>query len=405
MKVNILIVLLVCISFIAVSQNVTISGKVIDAKSGLPLVSATIRIKDKSFGTTSGSTGDFTLALPAKTNDTLVISYLGYKSLPKHLNTIDTSHSDYALEELPVMLDEIVVLSKKQSRFEVRRLESSLKVIEANLYTAKIEVTNFEYNLFLSHLLNTNQTALYNKYKPNVSKYSGSDLLFFKAYHSQQLESNRSELVQNYDEYPVVNISYEAVIAYCEWLTESYNNTKAKKKFKKVMFKLPTVNEWQIAALGYPKFQSWVVEENEVEVTVPDNPVDEIGKTKKVIPVKGNEILYPWFGSYNYRNKPQNRRSCWMGNFKVPEESMSCVKFRAGGDGYVFTGNVATYFPNGMGLYDMVGNVSEMLYEKGKACGGSWNHSPEESTIMSVNTYVDASGAVGFRIFMEALDD
>ena len=93
-----------------------------------------------------------------------------------------------------------------------------------------------------------------------------------------------------------------------------------------------------------------------------------------------------------------------MGNFKVPEESLSCVKLRAGGDGYVFSGNVATYFPNGMGLFDVVGNVSEMLKEEGKACGGSWNHAPEESTIMSVNSYSGISGALGFRVFMEVVE-
>jgi hypothetical protein len=30
-----------------------------------------------------------------------------------------------------------------------------------------------------------------------------------------------------------------------------------------------------------------------------------------------------------------------------------------------------SYFPNGIGLYDMVGNVAEIVKEKGIACGGS----------------------------------
>jgi hypothetical protein len=51
----------------------------------------------------------------------------------------------------------------------------------------------------------------------------------------------------------------------------------------------------------------------------------------------------------------------------------------------------------------VVGNVAEMTLEKGKACGGSWNHSPEESTIKSVNDYNGPSANVGFRVFMEVI--
>jgi hypothetical protein len=57
-----------------------------------------------------------------------------------------------------------------------------------------------------------------------------------------------------------------------------------------------------------------------------------------------------------------------------------------------------------MGLWDVVGNVAEMTNEKGKACGGSWNHTPEESTIRSINEYKGPDAAVGFRPFMEVIE-
>jgi hypothetical protein len=49
--------------------------------------------------------------------------------------------------------------------------------------------------------------------------------------------------------------------------------------------------------------------------------------------------------------------------------------------------------------------VAEMVAEKGKACGGSWNHAPENATISSINEYSNSSGAVGFRVFMEVIND
>ena len=67
--------------------------------------------------------------------------------------------------------------------------------------------------------------------------------------------------------------------------------------------------------------------------------------------------------------------------------------------------SVGVYFPNRMELYDVIGNVAEMIDEEGKAMGGSWNHSPEKSTIKSVNEYEGSDPSVGFRIFMEVIEE
>ena len=64
----------------------------------------------------------------------------------------------------------------------------------------------------------------------------------------------------------------------------------------------------------------------------------------------------------------------------------------------------ATYFPNNIGLYDVIGNVAEMIDDKGKACGGSWDDLPLESTIHSVKSYSDSDATIGFRVFMEVVE-
>jgi formylglycine-generating enzyme required for sulfatase activity len=382
-------------------KNVIVRGKVVDSKTKQPLVNASVRLKGLPHATASDMEGNFEFALPdGLLNDTLFVSYVGYRVFRDKLSNLDFTNKVYLLEEAPTLLDEVMIFEKKLYKFELKKLEASMKLIKGNLYASKTEVTNDEYHQFLKHLLQSGQMPLYKKYKPDITNYEGTLLIFFKGYHLPQLESTESTYNNDYDDYPVVNISYEAALAYCNWLTELYNTYKGKKKFTKVSFKLPNAKEWQIAALGYKKFQSWELEENEVEVSIPEQPGDEVGKLKKMIPVKGN-VLYPWFGAHDYRNKPQNKRNCWMGNFKVPDESIPCVISRPGGDGYLITGKVSTYFPNGMGLYDVVGNVAEMIDEKSKACGGSWDHLPEQSTIVSIDNYSGTSGAVGFRVFME----
>jgi formylglycine-generating enzyme required for sulfatase activity len=68
------------------------------------------------------------------------------------------------------------------------------------------------------------------------------------------------------------------------------------------------------------------------------------------------------------------------------------------------TAPVRCYFPNDMGFYDVVGNVAEMISERGKACGGSWNDPPDKSTIRSIKEYDGPDETVGFRVFMEVIE-
>ncbi len=387
-------------------ENITIKGKVLDAETGQPLIYANVGISNHAYSTASDLDGNFGLLIPKEhLVDTLFISYVGYKTFTGRVSGLDLDNLVIRLEISTIQLKEVMINEQKyEYKLKIRRFENSLKLIKGNLYAANMEVTNEAYHHFLNQLQRSGQIELHNTYKPDFSKYQGSLLAFFKGYHRQYQNPKKGKFDRNLNEYPVVNITQEAAKAYCAWLTDLYNNSKGRRKFKQVIFRLPTRKEWQIAALGSKRFQSWEIEENEVLVGIPKYPGDEFAKKTKSIPVKGNDILYPWYKVYAYRNKVQNKNGCWLGNFKVPEDGTSCEIYRPDRDGFAITAPVGVFFPNGMGLYDVVGNVAEMIDEEGKACGGSWDHLPEESTITSVNTYSGSSGAVGFRIFMEVLE-
>jgi formylglycine-generating enzyme required for sulfatase activity len=71
------------------------------------------------------------------------------------------------------------------------------------------------------------------------------------------------------------------------------------------------------------------------------------------------------------------------------------------------TAPVKSYEPNTFGLYNMSGNVAEMLFEKGKTKGGSWLDSAEAMKIASNGKFAQYSQpcpAIGFRVFMEVLE-
>ena len=288
---------------------------------------------------------------------------------------------------------------------DTKEIESTFRPVSQKIYAQASEVTNEQYNRFLNYLQQQHFDDYYRKYAFDLSAYSEPALSFMRNYTSARVPTKRDKY---FTRYPAVSISFEGAQAYCEWLTEQYNNS-ATRKFKKVKFRLPSRDEWQIAAASIKNPSSWKLDDQVVDVRIyealsPDSPHGKDFKLKKVS-LANETVLYPWFRFYHFRNTVLNHKGCSLGNFKFPESQTPCRPEKMNtADGFMLMGVVEAYFPNDVGLYDMVGNVAEMTDEKGKACGGSWNHPPEESTIRSINAYDGPDAAVGFRVFMEVIE-
>jgi hypothetical protein len=65
--------------------------------------------------------------------------------------------------------------------------------------------------------------------------------------------------------------------------------------------------------------------------------------------------------------------------------------------GYDVTAPVNSYTKNHFGLYNMIGNVSEMVTEKGTSKGGGWRHLLEECRVGKDITYEKPTSWLGFR--------
>jgi len=245
--------------------------------------------------------------------------------------------------------------SFKSFLMNTKQIERAFVKLEDNVFVNKFEVSNIEYTKFLNSIRHSNLylKCLYDSTKWNTTN---TDYTFnqpmVNLYHSHPA----------YDDYPVVNISHFAAQKYCEWLTQQYN-TQRKRKYTQVVFRLPTEKEWEYAARG--------------------------DKSARKSPFENDEIL----------NK--DCKGCYYANLKFPQKD--AVKYTV--DGGFYTVKTGSYNPNLKGIYNAIGNVSEMIDINNVSKGGSWNSTFEESNINLRATYSEPNAETGFRILMEVIQE
>lgn len=99
------LVLVVCLSFPALAQKITVTGTVTDP-SGEPLIGASVLAQGTSNGTATDIDGNYTINVDA--NGTLVFSYVGYDT--QNVAIKGRTKIDVQLAENSVMLKEVVAI-------------------------------------------------------------------------------------------------------------------------------------------------------------------------------------------------------------------------------------------------------------------------------------------------------
>lgn len=258
-----------------------------------------------------------------------------------------------------------------------RYLQKELVQVTDNLYVWPYEVSNGMYNEFLNDL----------KAEDSIE----AEIYAVKSEAWESVLTYAKPFVDYYDshpayvDYPVVNITQADAERFCEWLTDKYNQDP-KYKFQKAVFRLPTLAEWeQIAS---------------------DGDADK---------------MFPW--GYPYI---RNGNGQFMSNFT--RVSSECVKYFKDGcyvvdtacqhkriqsifagklsDKLALTTPVKSFLPTQNGLYNISGNVAEMVTE-GVAKGGSWHSLPYYCQIWTDPEFKDnsqPSPMVGFRFVMELVE-
>lgn len=223
-------------------------------------------------------------------------------------------------------------------------------------YMLKGEVTNKQYRIFLYDLKTKGRDKEYLMALPDTAQWNSIGYL-------NQPMVNLYFNHPAYDNYPVVNVSKKGAELYCIWLTKQMRKKYPKQNFND--FRLPTKAEWVYAAKGDYK-----------------------------------NTPYPWGNEFL-----TNSKGCCLANYKVigdqnihKDSTNQLVVVQHSDNNTNYTVSVYSYLPNKFGLYNMSGNVAEMVADENVAMGGSWNDSGFDIQVTSEKQFTSPQPTVGFRV-------
>lgn len=220
--------------------------------------------------------------------------------------------------------------------------------INDTLYLDETEVSNFSWREF------EYWTAV--RYGKNSDEYKfvlPDTLVWMNSRFKNEAMSNLYHWHPAFRDYPVVGISYEQAVAYCKWRTgrvKEYMLRSGKYKNLELTYRLPDEKEWMSATFN---------------------------------------------GQFEFSNNGRDQKNRFKFNaFFPPQETTGEAFHTADHD---FTAPVYAYWQNVYGVYNMIGNVAEMIQEKGKAKGGSWQDPPDSCRVGKQQSYTSPSAWLGFR--------
>lgn len=240
-----------------------------------------------------------------------------------------------------------------------------IEVSVQSFYMQNGEITNRQYQVFLNELKATGQLEKLKIAQIDTNKWVtalGSMEAYKQYYHIHPA----------YLDYPVVNVSHAAAKLYCEWLNQNMGSVNELPGVYK--FRLPERAEYIRAARG-------------------DDPTVNYSWKNNWLRNSEGQIMcnFLQFGSENiHKDEVTN-------NFEIVLMDLDMGAISGNADVVALS---ESYWPNQFGIYNLNGNVAEMIAEDGIAVGGSWQNTGYDVRIESKSNYSGPNPMTGFRVVM-----
>ncbi|GGG32921.1 formylglycine-generating enzyme family protein [Hymenobacter glacieicola] len=267
--------------------------------------------------------------------------------------------------------------------------------VAENLFIDETEVANIHWLEYLHFLRRDSTLSLYRSQLPDSTGWQ-------PVVDPEQDQAPQSYFrAPGYRYYPATNISYEQAQAYCRWRSAMVNQgyfqgAEFRKQYPElrdyivtVTYRLPTEQEWQVAAAGgggvgprpFELIQTRSVRKPKGQKLAQADDLTACLDAQQ-LPHPAAEVAY---------ELPYNLRENY---------------YLAGSNQVFFCAPAKEIFPlqritdgpaNGLGMQQVIGNVAEMTATKGVAKGGSFKSSVAGLTLQARQTYQGPQSWLGFR--------
>lgn len=251
-------------------------------------------------------------------------------------------------------------------------------------FIAKWEVTNAEYKEFLSTANGRDRQLMIDTSGWTRSTFDGDVLA--DRYHSLK-------------DHPVVNISQKAAERYCHWLAERMNSEAERDVI--IRSRLPSRQEWILAATGG----------SDLSYSCGDRVSDWNGKPMcNYRRIEDDLVSHDWrTGNYSVMDPQRNEDP----SMRRPSSDPRGIHMRISGARIATHSTLRdptvespiapsrSFFANRNGLFNMSGNVAEMIDSAGVAIGGSWLNTGYDVRVSSLTEFVMPTPWIGFRPVLE----
>jgi formylglycine-generating enzyme required for sulfatase activity len=227
----------------------------------------------------------------------------------------------------------------------------------SEFYVSSTEITNINWKEFLSYLKQEGRMEEYNANILDTTVWRTA-----LAYNEPFVDYYYWHPA--YKDYPAVGMTLIQAQAYASWLTEIF---AMRDQEVKITFSVPTKKQWIRAARGE------------------------------------TSGFYPWGGPYM-----RNSKGIYLSNFKRfdaqnirynrEKQEYQVVPFNNSSSTMTITAPAESYYPNQFGVYNMSGNVAELVSNDTVAMGGSWNDTGYDVRVESKQPAIDAKSTIGFRV-------
>lgn len=192
-----------------------------------------------------------------------------------------------------------------------------------------------------------------------------------------------------YDQYPVVGVSFDQATQYCSWRTDRVYEKRLMEAGAIPINKQPSASNF-FTAERYLAGQYMGLTPNKT-IKVPRYRLPSKDEWELAASASLDATLFPY--GYNLNDKRVAKEL----NKGHALFNTRRVVVRQNMETGLFTSPAASGLPNGYDLHHMIGNVAEMIDQKGQCKGGSYIHQLEDSKITKSIPYEQAASWLGFR--------